>query len=86
MTNTRSIGRGALRAGLPALLLVAAAAAPAQQDTSAEAEDTSKLETVIVTGIGDLFPFPKSAMVNFELRHVNKQVPEYALPGAVGFV
>jgi len=43
------------------------------------------VETVIVTGIGDLFPFPKSVLVNFVLRHVKKQVPEYSLPGAVGF-
>jgi len=43
------------------------------------------VETVIVTGIGDLFAFPKSALVNFVLRHVKKQVPEYSLPGAVGF-
>ena len=44
------------------------------------------VETVIVTGIGDLFPFPKSLLVNFVLRHVKKQVPEYSLPGSVGFV
>jgi long-chain acyl-CoA synthetase len=44
------------------------------------------VETVIVTGLGDLFPFPKSALVNFVLRHVKSQVPEYSLPGAVGFV
>jgi len=43
------------------------------------------VETVIVTGVGDLFPFPKSLLVNFALRHVKKQVPEYALPGSVGF-
>ncbi len=50
MTTTRSIGRSALRAGLPALLLTAAAAAPAQQAASTTVQDTSKLETVIVTG------------------------------------
>jgi long-chain acyl-CoA synthetase len=43
------------------------------------------VETVIVTGIGDLLAFPKSLLVNFVLRHVKKQVPEYSLPGAVGF-
>ena len=43
------------------------------------------VETVIVTGIGDLFPFPKSVLMNFVLRHVKRQVPEYSLPGAVGF-
>jgi long-chain acyl-CoA synthetase len=44
------------------------------------------VETVIVTGIGDLFPFPKSVLMNFVLRHVKRQVPEYSLPGSVGFV
>jgi iron complex outermembrane receptor protein len=50
MTTTRSIGRNALRVGLPALLFAAAATAPAQQAASTAAQDTSKLETVIVTG------------------------------------
>ena len=46
----------------------------------------TSVETVIVTGVGDLLGFPKSVLVNFALRHVKKQVPEYSLPGAVGFV
>ena len=50
MTTTRSIGRNALRVGLPALLFAVAASAPAQQADSAAVQDTSKLETVIVTG------------------------------------
>ena len=44
------------------------------------------IETVIVTGVGDLLSFPKSALVNFALRHVKKQVPEYSLPGSVGLI
>jgi long-chain acyl-CoA synthetase len=43
------------------------------------------LETIIVTGVGDLLGLPKSLLVNFVLRHVKKQVPEYVLPGAIGF-
>jgi long-chain acyl-CoA synthetase len=43
------------------------------------------VETVIVTGVGDLLPFPKSLLVNFAVRHVRKQVPEYSLPGAVSY-
>ena len=43
------------------------------------------VETVIVTGIGDMLGFAKGTLVNFVLRHVKKQVPEYSLPGAVGF-
>ena len=50
MTTTRSIGRNALRVGLPALLFAVAASAPAQQAASTTVQDTSKLETVIVTG------------------------------------
>ncbi len=47
--------------------------------------DDVDLDTVIVTGVGDLLGFPKSALVNFALRHVRKQVPEWSLPGAVRF-
>jgi long-chain acyl-CoA synthetase len=47
--------------------------------------DETGVETVIVTGIGDLFRFPRSVLVNFVLRHVKKQVPEYSLPGSVSF-
>jgi long-chain acyl-CoA synthetase len=43
------------------------------------------IETVIVTGVGDLLGFPKSALVNFVLRHVKKQVPEYSLPESLRF-
>jgi long-chain acyl-CoA synthetase len=53
--------------------------------TLEEVIDETGVETVIVTGIGDLLPFPKSLLVNFVLRHVKKQVPEYSLPDAVGF-
>jgi long-chain acyl-CoA synthetase len=36
---------------------------------------------VVVTGIGDLLPFPKRHIVNFVIRRVKKMVPEYSLPG-----
>jgi long-chain acyl-CoA synthetase len=45
----------------------------------------TELDTVIVSGAGDLLGFPKSVIANFVLRHVRKLVPEYALPGAVHF-
>jgi long-chain acyl-CoA synthetase len=41
------------------------------------------LDNIIVTGVGDLLGFPKSALVNFALRR--KQVPEWSLPGALTF-
>jgi long-chain acyl-CoA synthetase len=43
------------------------------------------LDTVIVTGAGDLLGFPRSLIANFVVRHVRKQVPEYMLPGALRF-
>jgi len=36
---------------------------------------------VVVTGIGDLLPFPKRHIVNFVIRRVKKLVPAYRLPG-----
>jgi len=36
---------------------------------------------VVVTGIGDLLPFPKRHIVNFVIRRVKKMVPAWELPG-----
>ncbi|MEO8316305.1 MAG: AMP-binding protein, partial [Pseudomonadota bacterium] len=43
------------------------------------------LKRVIVTGVGDLLPQPKGALVNFVLRHVRKQVPKWNIPDAHRF-
>ena len=43
--------------------------------TLAEVHGDLELDTVIVTGVGDLLGLPKSLLVNFALRHVKKQVP-----------
>lgn len=43
------------------------------------------IEHIIVTSIGDMFKFPKDALVNFLLRHVRKMVPRWELPGHVRF-
>ena len=40
---------------------------------------------VIVTALGDLLGFPKSAIVNTVVRRVKKMVPPFHLPGAVRF-
>src|SRR5271156_3576220 len=37
---------------------------------------------VIVTGVGDLLHWPKSAVVNFVLRHVQRRVPRWRIAGA----
>jgi long-chain acyl-CoA synthetase len=46
---------------------------------------TTDVDTVIVTGVGDMLAFPKSVIANFALRHVRRQVPEYSLPDAIRF-
>jgi long-chain acyl-CoA synthetase len=43
------------------------------------------VETVVTTGVGDLFGTPKRQLVNFVVKRVKKQVPAYNLPGAVPF-
>ncbi|MEL7184963.1 MAG: AMP-binding protein [Pseudomonadota bacterium] len=43
------------------------------------------VEHVVTTGVGDLLKWPKSAIVNFVLRTIKKQVPGYSLPGNVKF-
>ncbi len=45
----------------------------------------TKIETVIVTDIGDLLDFPKNHVVNFAAKYVKKMVPSYFLPTAVSF-
>jgi long-chain acyl-CoA synthetase len=47
-------------------------------------EDT-QIKHVIVTRMGDMLPFPKSAIINLVVRHIKKMVPAYKLPGAVSF-
>ena len=37
---------------------------------------------VVVTGVGDLLPFPKGPIVNFVLRHVQRKVPAWRISGA----
>jgi long-chain acyl-CoA synthetase len=40
---------------------------------------------VVTTGLGDMLPFPKGAIVNFVLKRVKKMVPGYDIPGAIRF-
>lgn len=53
--------------------------------TLQQVRDDVEIDTIIVTGVGDLLGFPQGALVNFALRHVRKQVPEWSMPGAVDF-
>ncbi|MEK6772395.1 MAG: AMP-binding protein [Bdellovibrionota bacterium] len=47
-------------------------------------KDTN-IESVVITEIGDLFPFPKNLIVNSVIRYVKKMVPAYHLPQAYSF-
>jgi long-chain acyl-CoA synthetase len=43
------------------------------------------IRKVVVTAVGDLLSWPKSAIVNFVVRHKRKQVRPWNIPGAVDF-
>jgi long-chain acyl-CoA synthetase len=45
----------------------------------------TKVKHVVLTGVGDMLAFPKSAIVNLVIRRVRRQVPPFHLPGAVAF-
>lgn len=45
----------------------------------------TQIESVVVTEIGDLFPFPKSLVVNSVVKYIKKMVPPYKLPQAYQF-
>ena len=50
-----------------------------------EVIDETRVKHVIVTRMGDMLPFPKSAIINLVVKHIKKMVPAYKLPGAVPF-
>src|SRR4029079_7654152 len=43
------------------------------------------IKHIVVTSVGELLGFPKGAITNFVVRHVQKKVPPYSLPGAKSF-
>jgi long-chain acyl-CoA synthetase len=45
----------------------------------------TSVKRVLVTAVGDFLGFPKSAIVNFVVRHVRKQVPAWNMPQALSF-
>ncbi len=53
--------------------------------TVQEVVPETSVKQVITTGLGDMLPFPKGAIVNFVLKYVKKMIPEYDIPGAVRF-
>ncbi|HTY95038.1 MAG TPA: AMP-binding protein [Steroidobacteraceae bacterium] len=45
----------------------------------------TSLKHVVVTSVGELLGFPKSAIVDFVVRRVHHQVPPFDIPGAMRF-
>ncbi|MBI2603742.1 MAG: AMP-binding protein [Deltaproteobacteria bacterium] len=45
----------------------------------------SFVEHVFLTRMGDLLPFPKSALINFVIKYIKKMVPHFELPGVFSF-
>ena len=43
------------------------------------------IKNIIVTRMGDMLPFPKSAIINLVVKYLKKMVPTYKLPNAVAF-
>jgi long-chain acyl-CoA synthetase len=46
----------------------------------------TQIKHVVVTGVGELLGFPKSAIVNYVVRRVRKQVPAWKIEGATRFL
>jgi len=53
--------------------------------TLQQALPDTRVRQVIVTGVGDMLNWPKGAVVNFALRHLQKKVPSWMIPGAHSF-
>jgi len=53
--------------------------------TVAEVIAETPCRHVVCTAVGDMLGFPKSALINFVVRHVKKMVPPYSLPNAIRF-
>lgn len=45
----------------------------------------TQIESIVVTDIGELFPFPKNLIINSVVKYVKKMVPAYSLPQAYSF-
>lgn len=42
--------------------------------------ERTPIKNIIITRIGDLFPFPKKQIIHFALKHVKKLIPKWKLP------
>ena len=48
-----------------------------------EVHETTPVEFIITTKIGDMISFPKGLLMNFVLQHVKKAIPAWNLPGSI---
>ncbi|MCW8934882.1 MAG: AMP-binding protein [Gammaproteobacteria bacterium] len=53
--------------------------------TLEEVIQDTPIKKVIVTRMGDMLSFPKSAIINLVVKHVKKMVPDFKLPGNYDF-
>jgi long-chain acyl-CoA synthetase len=53
--------------------------------TLEEVLEKTQVRTVVTTQIGDLFPAPKSLLVNLVVKYVKKLVPRWRIPNAIRF-
>ncbi|GIU43035.1 long-chain-fatty-acid--CoA ligase FadD [Shewanella algidipiscicola] len=51
--------------------------------TLEEVVEDTLVESVILTGLGDLLSAPKRTLVNFVVKYIKKMVPKYHLPHAI---
>jgi long-chain acyl-CoA synthetase len=54
-------------------------------DTVEHALPNTQVRHVLVSKVGDHLPWPKRALVNFVVKHVQKRVPPANVPGAVAY-
>jgi len=45
----------------------------------------TNIESVVITEVGDLLPFPKNLVVNSIVKYVKKMVPPFSIPQAIAF-
>src|SRR5579859_3473724 len=46
---------------------------------------STQLKNVLVTRVGDLLGWPRGMLVNFVVRYLRKQIPDWSMPGAITF-
>ncbi len=56
------------------------------ESTKERAQKNIKIKNIIVTEIGDVFPFPKSLLVNWVVKYVKKMIPKWDVKNIIPFV